>query len=94
MPPAGPPLAWFLDGTVLTMLADNDATVLLASQFAKLPLSLEVAQAVLSYNTLGSMNKTHASNDEALKQHRCAIQYVELSPDRVTSPSAVSCLYL
>ena len=67
MPPAGPPLAWLPDGTIPTVIADNDAMVLLASQFAKLPLSLEVAQAVLSCNTLGSMNKTRASNDEALK---------------------------
>ena len=44
MPPAGPPLAWLLDGTVPTMIADNDATVLLASQFAELPLALEVPQ--------------------------------------------------
>ena len=32
MPPAGPPLAWLLDGTAPTMVADNDDTVLLASQ--------------------------------------------------------------
>jgi hypothetical protein len=65
-----------------------DATVA-TSRIAELPLALELTQHRLSYNTLGSVNTTHEPNDETLNKYRCTIQSLELSPDRVTSPSAV-----
>jgi hypothetical protein len=46
------------------------------------------------YNTIGSVNKSHASTFEAFKQHRCTFHLAELVTSRATSVSAILCLHL
>jgi hypothetical protein len=72
MLPAGPPLAWLLDGTVPTMMALDDATALLASQRAKLLLALEVAQSsfVVQHPRLGEHDaRTHGRSPQQVSLH-------------------------